>query len=269
MVLRAVGDGGTGDWASIARRLVSRDARTVRQRYMDTLQNRSAAVRPWAAAEDEMLARAVRQVGEGTAWTAVAAFLPTRTAKQCSQRWYNHVRSQASREPWTPDEDRRLLALYAVDRARGRPPPPPPPRAHGVAATATGRTTHRAQVHGRRWRMIASLLGGRTPFQCRWRLGTALSPDRKDWTAADGQRLLELFREHGPQWAHLSRLLRARSDYELRKLFLREHKDEYSRWLREHDVAQRDRAVDQLTLRNRVRSQRTKRPPAMPAAASA
>ena len=126
VVLRAVDAVATGDWAAIARQLGNRDPRTVRQRYVDTLQNRSAAVRPWTPDEDEMLARAVLQTGGDSggarSWTSVAAFLPTRTAKQCSQRWYNHVRSLASREPWTPEEDRRLVLLYV----RRRQPQPRP-----------------------------------------------------------------------------------------------------------------------------------------------
>ena len=100
-------------------------------------------------------------------------------------------------------------------------------------------------------------MGGRSPFQCRWRLETALSPDRKEWTPEDSQRLLALFRVHGPQWALLSRLIRSRSDYEIRKLFLRDYREEYTQWLRDHDVVLRDRAVDRLTSQNRVRSRRT------------
>ena len=102
----------------------------------------------------------------------------------------------------------------------------------------------RASTHGRKWRKIASQLGGRSPFQCRWRLETALSPDRKDWSPDDSARLLELFREVGPQWALMAQQIRSRSDCELRKIFLREHRDAYTQWLRDHDVAQRDRTAE-------------------------
>jgi hypothetical protein len=71
---------------------------------------------------------------------------------------------------------------------------------------------------------------------------TALSPGRKPWTTDDSVRLRELFREHGPQWALLARLLgHVRSDYELRKLFLSEHKGVYAQWAAEHDVPRRGR----------------------------
>ena len=112
-MLQGVATYGTSDWASIARQLVFRNARTVRQRYIDTLQRRHTVVRPWDAAEDEALARAVQHAGMH-AWTQVAAFLQDRSAKQCSQRWYNHVRSRVNPAPWTPEEDERLRALYVV-----------------------------------------------------------------------------------------------------------------------------------------------------------
>ena len=122
----------------------------------------------------------------------------------------------------------------------------------------------RASTHGRKWRKIASQLGGRSPFQCRWRLETALSPDRKDWSPDDSARLLELFREVGPQWALMAQQIRSRSDYELRKIFLREHRDAYTQWLRDHDVAQRDRTADPLApdRGRRVRNRRTASRPA-------
>ena len=100
-------------------------------------------------------------------------------------------------------------------------------------------------------------LGGRTPFQCRWRLQTALSTDREPWSEDDTTRLLELFHVHGPQWALLARLLKKRSDYELRKILVRQHRDVYQRWLRDHDVVARQArapaAPSAPTLRRRGR----------------
>jgi len=110
-VLRGVETHGH-DWAAIARLLVNRESRKVRQRYMDTLRHQqSPPPPPWTPEDDELLARVVQQLGTGR-WTAVAELLPPRTAKQCSQRWYNHVRQAPSREPWTPAEDEKLKALY-------------------------------------------------------------------------------------------------------------------------------------------------------------
>jgi hypothetical protein len=110
--MRAVGRVGAGDWVAVARLLpTQRDPRTVRQRYVDTLRAPNAVLRPWRPQEDEALALAVRAVGSG-AWTAVAAHLPGRSAKQCAQRWHNHVRTTPSRDAWTPAEDERLRALH-------------------------------------------------------------------------------------------------------------------------------------------------------------
>ena len=81
---------------------------------------------PEADGEDAVLRDAYMRVAadfsEPVPWNKVSELCQTRTAKQCSQRWYNHVRSLASREPWTPEEDRRLVLLYV----RRRQPQPRP-----------------------------------------------------------------------------------------------------------------------------------------------
>ncbi|KAE9010653.1 hypothetical protein PR003_g12762 [Phytophthora rubi] len=41
----------------------------------------------------------------------VASFLPGRNAKQCRERWHHQLNPSIKREPWSTDEDARLLTL--------------------------------------------------------------------------------------------------------------------------------------------------------------
>jgi hypothetical protein len=43
-------------------------------------------------------------------WAALAREMPNRTAKQCRERWHNHLNPQINRGPWSAAED-RILAL--------------------------------------------------------------------------------------------------------------------------------------------------------------
>ncbi len=56
----------------------------------DTDKERESARRCWEAWEDEKI-RALVEVHGSKAWSTIAAELPTRTGKQCRERWHNHL----------------------------------------------------------------------------------------------------------------------------------------------------------------------------------
>lgn len=87
------------------------------------------------------------------------------------------------RGPWLPDEDRRLMAIIAVQ----------------------GPTN---------WVRISSLLGLRLPKQCRERYHQNLKPllNRNPITAEEGQLIEQLVAKHGKKWAEIARHLTGRSD---------------------------------------------------------
>jgi hypothetical protein len=43
-------------------------------------------------------------------WSLLASQMPNRTAKQCRERWHNHLNPSINRRPWSADED-RILAM--------------------------------------------------------------------------------------------------------------------------------------------------------------
>jgi hypothetical protein len=48
----------------------------------------------------------------GPQWTDIAALIPERKAKQCRERWRNHLDPSVSSEPWTEAENEALLQRY-------------------------------------------------------------------------------------------------------------------------------------------------------------
>jgi hypothetical protein len=58
----------------------------------------------WTSTEDALLVSAVGQFGVKR-WTDVARMVPSRTSKQCRERWFNGVSPGIKREPFEAWED--------------------------------------------------------------------------------------------------------------------------------------------------------------------
>ena len=74
--------------------------------------------KPWKPNEDELLRKAVKKHGcpepsserhtqqqKNLSWSSVAAMVPGRVAKQCRERWRNHLRPQLNKGEWSTQED--------------------------------------------------------------------------------------------------------------------------------------------------------------------
>ncbi|KAF8090444.1 hypothetical protein N665_0476s0023 [Sinapis alba] len=83
----------------------------------------------WRPAEDEKLKDLVEQYGPHN-WNAIALKLPGRSGKSCRLRWFNQLDPRINRNPFTEEEEDRLLAAH--------------------------------RIHGNRWSIIARLFPGRT-----------------------------------------------------------------------------------------------------------
>lgn len=68
--------------------------------------------RPWDTPEDKRLCDIVALCGS-TSWSDVAAMMPGRSAKQCRERWNNHLKPDVRKGPWTPEEDQIILQAIA------------------------------------------------------------------------------------------------------------------------------------------------------------
>uniref|UniRef100_A0A7N0V7P4 MYB transcription factor n=1 Tax=Kalanchoe fedtschenkoi TaxID=63787 RepID=A0A7N0V7P4_KALFE len=83
----------------------------------------------WRPAEDEKLRELVERYGPHN-WNAIAEHLQGRSGKSCRLRWFNQLDPKINRNPFTEEEEERLLASH--------------------------------RVHGNKWSVIARMFPGRT-----------------------------------------------------------------------------------------------------------
>ena len=74
--------------------------------------NEFAARGSWTQQEDEQLINAVHQLG-AKKWTDIAKFVPTRTSKQCRERWHHRLDPELKREPFEAWEDQVIIEKQA------------------------------------------------------------------------------------------------------------------------------------------------------------
>jgi hypothetical protein len=84
-------------------------------------------------------------------WSLLAPQMPNRTAKQCRERWHNHLNPQINRGPWT-EEENQILAM-------------------------------RHREVGNRWAEIAKFLPGRTDTLIKNRWNTSIKGRPSDMDA--------------------------------------------------------------------------------------
>lgn len=70
--------------------------------------NPSGARGSWSQQEDELLKAAVSQLGTKK-WCDIARFVPTRTAKQCRERWFNRLDPELKHGPFEQWEDKIII----------------------------------------------------------------------------------------------------------------------------------------------------------------
>jgi Myb-like DNA-binding domain len=68
--------------------------------------------RSWTESEDELVRQLVREHGLRR-WAFIATFLQTKTQKQVYARWRDYLQPSLTTEPWTQEEQKKLLELQA------------------------------------------------------------------------------------------------------------------------------------------------------------
>ncbi|RKP25686.1 Homeodomain-like protein, partial [Syncephalis pseudoplumigaleata] len=138
-----------GAWAKVAEKVPGRSERQCRRRWVDHLAHCQRSVESsharrgsWTEEENERLRELVAQYG--FLWTTIAQHMGTRTATQCRDRWRSSMEPGRKPGRWTGDEDELLR--------------------RGV------------EQYGRRWKMVASVVPGRTPRQCSARWNAVIDP---------------------------------------------------------------------------------------------
>lgn len=67
--------------------------------------------RRFSTQEDTHLCRLVAEYGPD--WYKIAESMSDRSARQCRDRWVNYLSPNINHDPFSPEEDRRLLRLVA------------------------------------------------------------------------------------------------------------------------------------------------------------
>lgn len=141
--------------------------------------------RAWTDEEDKTLIRAVQDMGPKH-WAKVADLIPGKTANQCSQRWLKALHPDIRKGKWTMEEDENLRKAVAE--------------------------------HGKKWRVVATIIPGRTGKQCRDRYLSRLDPELKNgpWTSDEDKLVLDAHARHGNRWATIQKELPHRSWYTIK-----------------------------------------------------
>jgi hypothetical protein len=164
-----------GEWARVARRVPGRTDRQCRRRWVEHLANQNqnqtnintstntATIRcgrktTWTEQENERLKRLVAEYG--FLWTTIARHMGSRNATQCRDRWRSSMIPGIKSGHWTEEEDELLRK--------------------GV------------EQYNRRWKMVASMVPGRTARQCSARWNAAIDPtyNYSKWSSEEDERLM-------------------------------------------------------------------------------
>jgi hypothetical protein len=116
------------DWKAICSRFPTHDRKQVRAHWNKVV-NPSIVRGSWTAREDSIIIDWVAAHGFNQ-WAALAVELPGRIAKQCRERWCNHLDPAIRKDPWTQPEDEIIISAVSE--------------------------------FGTKWAVIANLLPGRT-----------------------------------------------------------------------------------------------------------
>jgi hypothetical protein len=73
---------------------------------------RSLQATPWTPEEDAVLSKTVATLGEKD-WCKIASAFEGRTARQCRERFKNHLKEGIKKGPWSPEEDAAILQVFS------------------------------------------------------------------------------------------------------------------------------------------------------------
>ncbi|OHS92745.1 Myb-like DNA-binding domain containing protein [Tritrichomonas foetus] len=103
----------------------------------NTQPNSRSKTQCWSFIEDQKLLAAIHKYGTDD-WKKVALYVGNRTKSQCSQRWFRCLDPRIKKEPWTKNQDDKLIHLIAKNGTKS-------------------------------WTTISFEIGNRSDIQCRYR----------------------------------------------------------------------------------------------------
>lgn len=100
---------GEKNWQQVANTLMSRTGQQALHRWRNTL-NPNIKRGKWELVEDVYLTLSVQAYRGNLVWRKIQRHVPCRTDVQCRERWANVLNPELKVDPWTKEEDAKLLA---------------------------------------------------------------------------------------------------------------------------------------------------------------
>lgn len=136
-------------------------------------------IHKWTKEEDMHLLQIIEKYGTKN-WVFLSSFLPGRNAIQCSAR-YIRIRPGIKKGSWTPEEDKKVLALV--------------------------------QKIGKKWTEISQQMPTRTGKQIRDRYINSLEPsiNKSRFTDEEDRKIISLLKKYGKAWSGIASELPGRT----------------------------------------------------------
>jgi hypothetical protein len=103
-------------WGLIASHLPSRTTTQIAARWEKSL-DPTVHKGPFTAEEDQLILNYVSQNGP-QCWPRITSVVASRTAKQCRERWFNHLSPGIVKTEWTQQEDELIFQCYTIHGAK-------------------------------------------------------------------------------------------------------------------------------------------------------
>jgi hypothetical protein len=107
-------------WGVISKKLKNRNFLECKERWQNINQSLSKQKTKfveikgnWTREEDEKLVELAEKYG-GKKWTLIATQIPGRKAKQCRERYVNHLKSNLKKTPWSSQEDQLIVQYHKM-----------------------------------------------------------------------------------------------------------------------------------------------------------
>ena len=142
----------------------------------------------WTSDQDATLLAAVNRFGPSK-WAVIASNVHGRNAKQCRDRWSNHVNPEINKNPWTESEDDFIMYSY-----------------HTI---------------GTKWSAIAKKMNGRTDNGVKNRFEVIKNnrSNNNTWTETEDDLLMRSYNRIGMKWSAIAKQIDGRTGNAARNRF--------------------------------------------------
>lgn len=80
---------------------------------MESAKRKPGAQPKFSKDDDTLLYNYVKEFGEDY-WIKAANFIPSKTPKQCKDRWFCYINPNLNNAPWTDEEDEEIMRLFKL-----------------------------------------------------------------------------------------------------------------------------------------------------------